>query len=202
MARRLPDDPAKRRAQIFKRLYQNLPHFQALLESGQMEFPGIITIPDTGEEVYLADLMVGHPTLPPRQRQAFDLICLQGYTETAATKIMLPDSKWSTPCQQYADTALARMVAAYDAKQNGSWNQAPAVITKTPSKETADLRMAAVVVSFPVKRSAPVAADTKSTVVSEVLKKHLEAARAELVAQQEVIAAEIAHVEALMKGAA
>jgi hypothetical protein len=121
VARKLPDDPTKRRLQQLKRIYQHREHFRALLESGEMELPGIVTIPDTGEEVYLGDLMVGIDSLPPRQRQAFELICLQGYTETDATKIMLPDSKWSTPVQQYADTALARMVRAYDDYQDGTY---------------------------------------------------------------------------------
>lgn len=82
-----------------------------------MSFPGIVTIPETGEEIYLGDLMVGIESLPPQQRRAFDLICLKAWTETDATKEILPDSKWSTPVQQYADTALARMVAAYDQYQ-------------------------------------------------------------------------------------
>jgi hypothetical protein len=98
MARRLPDDPTKRRLQIAKRLFQHLQHFQSLLESGEMDLPGIVTIPETGEEIYLADMMVGIDSLPPRQREAFELICLGGWTETDATKVMLPGSKWSTPC--------------------------------------------------------------------------------------------------------
>jgi hypothetical protein len=82
-----------------------------------MEMPGIVTIPETGEEIYLNDLMVGIESLPRQQRRAFDLICLQGWTETDATKEILPGSRWSTPVQQYADTALARMIAAYDQYQ-------------------------------------------------------------------------------------
>lgn len=81
----------------------------------------VITIPETGEEIFILDLMAGIDSLPPRQRQAFELICLLGYTETDATRIMLPHSRWSTPIQQYADTALARMVAAYDATQAGTY---------------------------------------------------------------------------------
>lgn len=119
--RRLPDAPDKRRLQYFKRIYQHLEHFQALLETGEMALPGIVTIPETGEEVYLPDMMTGIASLPDRQRQAFELICLGGYTEGAATAIMLPHSKWSTPIQQYADIALARMVRAYDEKQEGTW---------------------------------------------------------------------------------
>lgn len=122
--RRLPEAPEKRRTQLFKRIYQHLNHFSALIESGEMEMPGIVTLVDDilpTEEVYLPDMLVGLLSLPDRQRQAFELICLQGYTEGAATKIMLPDSRWSTPIQQYADTALARMIKAYDEKQAGVW---------------------------------------------------------------------------------
>lgn len=86
-----------------------------------MELPGVVVFPD-GEEVYLGDLMIGIETLPPKQRQAFELICLLSYTETAATEIMLPNSKWSTPVQQYSDEGLDKMIRAYDEKQNGTWN--------------------------------------------------------------------------------
>lgn len=122
--RRLPEDPTKRRAQYFKRVYQHLEHFNALLESGEMPMPGIVAIHDeilVPEEIYLGDMLVGIDSLPPRQRQAFELICLQGYTEGAATAIMLPHSRWSTPIQQYADSALYRMIDAYDQKQAGTW---------------------------------------------------------------------------------
>jgi len=134
MPRKLPDDPTKRRLQIMKRLYQHLEHWHSLIEAGEMGH--IVTIPDTGEEVFLLDMMVGIDSLPPRQREAFELIALQGYTETDATRIMLPSSKWSTPVQQYADSALARMVEAYDAKQAGTWvYKRYEVKRKTPIRE-------------------------------------------------------------------
>lgn len=117
MSRRLPDDPIKRRLQVFKRLYQHLSHWQALIEDRGMS--DVITVPDTGEDIYLRDLMVGINTLPRRQREAFELICLQGYTETAARDKMLPNSRSSTPVQQYSDSGLVRMVAKYDEKQAG-----------------------------------------------------------------------------------
>lgn len=82
--------------------------------------PDVMTSPE-GEDIFLGDLMVGIDTLPRRQRQAFELICLQGYTETAARDELLPNSVSSTPVQQYADSALVRMVSAYDAKQRGFW---------------------------------------------------------------------------------
>lgn len=127
MARRLPDyDPdsdgdyatSKRRTQLFKRIYQNYHHWCSLRESGQVD--DVITV--DGEEIYLGDLMTGIDILPNRQRQAFELICLRGYTESAATAILLPHSRWSTPVQQYSDDGLKKMIAAYDAKQNGTWD--------------------------------------------------------------------------------
>jgi hypothetical protein len=139
--RRLPDDPTKRRLQIFKRCFQHLEHFKALIESGEMEMPGIIVVVDTVlgvEEIYLPDLMTGILSLPDRQREAFELICLRGFTEGAATDIMLPESQWSTPIQQYADTALARMVKAYDEKQAGTWVPRIYVKRSKCTPETAD----------------------------------------------------------------
>lgn len=127
MGRRLPDyDPdrdgeyatSKRRIQLFKRVYQNYHHWCSLRETGEVDD----TLDIDGEEIYLGDLMTGIETLPPRQRQAFELICLQGYTESAARDAILPLSKWTTPVQQYSDDGLKKMVAAYDAKQDGSWD--------------------------------------------------------------------------------
>lgn len=127
MGRRLPSyDPdrdgdyntSKRRIQVFKRIFQNYFHWQSLRETGEV---GDVLCVD-GEEIYFGDLMTGIDTLPLRQRQAFELICLRGYTESAATAILLPHSRWSTPVQQYSDDGLKKMVAAYDAKQDGTWD--------------------------------------------------------------------------------
>lgn len=131
MGRRLPEyDPgrdgdyatSKRRIQLFKRVYQNYYHWQSLRETGGVD--DVLCV--DGEEIYLGDLMTGIETLPTRQRQAFELICLRGYTESAATAILLPNSRWSTPVQQYSDDGLKKMVAAYDAKQEGTWDPAAA----------------------------------------------------------------------------
>lgn len=128
MGRRLPEyDPtrdgpyqtSKRRIQIMKRVFINMEHWRAQQEDHGMS-PVLCTI--DGEDVYYFDLLIGIDTLPLRQRQAFELICLQGYTESAATEILLPNSKWSTPVQQYSDDGLKKMIAAYDAKQDGTWD--------------------------------------------------------------------------------
>lgn len=145
MGRRLPSyDPdkdgeyssSKRRVQVFKRIYQNYYHWQSLRETGEVGD----TLAVDGEEIYIGDLMTGIETLPLRQRQAFELICLRGYTESAATAILLPNSRWSTPVQQYSDDGLKKMVAAYDAKQNGTWDPATARRKRRlkPCKDTPD----------------------------------------------------------------
>jgi len=127
VGRRLPEyDPerdgdyalSKRRAQLFKRVYQNYYHWRSLRETGEIN--DVLNV--DGEEVYLGDLMAGIDTLPLRQRQAFELICLRGYTESAATAILLPNSRWSTPVQQYSDDGLRKMISAYDAVQDGTWD--------------------------------------------------------------------------------
>jgi hypothetical protein len=143
MARRLPDDPTKRRLQIFKRCYQNLQH--------------------------------GIDYLPLRQRQAFERICLKGYTETAARDEMLPNSKSSTPVQQYADSGLVRMVAAYDAKQRGDWPPPQPVVKPKPRR-----------FSFIMSALHP------------LIKKHLEDARKDIMAQIDGLKVALAQTEELL----
>jgi hypothetical protein len=173
MARRLPDDPEKRRLQVFKRCYQNLQHWEALREDRGMS--DVMTSPD-GEDIFLGDLLVGLPYLPTRQRQAFELICLRGYTETAARDELLPNSKSSTPVQQYADSGLVRMVAAYDAKQRGDWP--PAEISKPK----------------PMRRFIMAA-------LHPVVTQHLEEARRDIMAQMDGLKVALSQVEEMMGGA-
>lgn len=116
MVRTLHADPVRRRKQMFRSLYQHMPHWREQIIAGKMD--DIIVTPD-GEEVCYTDLLVGLDSLSLRQRQAFELICMQGYTETAAAKIMLPESKWSTTVQQHVNAAVERMIAKYDEHQSG-----------------------------------------------------------------------------------
>ena len=178
MARRLPDEPYKRRLQVFKRAYQHMSHWQALMEDRGM--PDIITDEVTGEDIYLGDLMVGIDSLPPRQRQAFLLICVNGYTETAARDELLPNSKSSTPVQQYADSGLVRMVEAYDLKQAGHW----------PPPEQPK----------PIKRKTK----RRSTVMAALhplLRKHLEDAKKDIMAQIDALKTAAAQVDLMLTGA-
>lgn len=173
MARRLPDDPLKRRRQVFKRIYQNLEHWQALMEDRGMA--PVITTPE-GEDIYIGDLLVGLDSLPPRQRQAFELICLRGYTETAARDELLPNSKSSTPVQQYADSGLARMVHAYELKQVGAWP--PAEEPKPVRKKT-------------IRRKIMAA-------LHPLVRKHLENSRKEIVAEIQGLQQALQQVEGML----
>ncbi|MCZ2111316.1 MAG: hypothetical protein LC118_17395 [Dehalococcoidia bacterium] len=128
VARRLPEyeegkdgpyETSKRRLQVFKRIFRGMPEWRSLMETGEV---GDVIKTVDGEDVYYYDLLIGLDSLPRRQKQAFVLICLQSFTESDATAVMLPGSRWTTPVQQYSDMALARMVRAYDEKQNGTWD--------------------------------------------------------------------------------
>jgi hypothetical protein len=171
--RQLPTDPVKRRQQIFKRAYQHMQHWQALIEDHGMS--DIITS-DDGEDIYLRDLLVGIDYLPPRQRQAFELICLRGFTETAARDVLLPNSKSSTPVQQSAESALIRMIAYYDDKQAGVWPPEP----KTTRKKSRSIVMA---------------------VIHPLVRGHLEEARKAIIAEIDDRKKALGQVEELLKAA-
>lgn len=143
MARRLPEyeegkdgeySTSKRRLQVFKRIYRGMPEWRSLMETGEV---GAVIKTVDGEDVYYYDLLVGLDSLPRRQKQAFVLICLRSFTESDATAVMLPGSRWTTPVQQYSDMALARMVKAYDEKQAGTWDPKKAR-KQNPKEETSE----------------------------------------------------------------
>jgi len=175
--RALPDDPYKRRLQIFKRLYQHLDHFSSLRETGRVDFDGVVTLP-SGEDVYIPDLTVGLNYLPRRQREAFVLICMRGYTEAAARDELLPASKSSTPVQQYADSGLAKMVDLYDSKQAGFW---PPLDYIRPIKD---------------KQGRLVMPTT--TTLHPLIKRHLESARKDILLQIEGLRTALSQVEDMM----
>ena len=80
---------SKRRLQIFKRHLQQYYHWQSLREAGEVE--DVIT--DRRRRLLPRRPLTGIDTLPRRQRQAFELICMRGYTESAATAILFPNSR-------------------------------------------------------------------------------------------------------------
>ena len=120
--------------------------------------------------------MVGLPYLPRRQREAFVLICLQGYTESAARDELLPDSKSSTPVQQYADSGLARMVDHYEAKQAGFWP--PLETIKLVKNREGNLVL--------------------PTTPHPLVKRHLESARKDIIVQIEGLKVALAQVDDML----
>lgn len=109
----LSDDPARVRLKTFKLVYQGLPNWEAYRETrGPLDF---ITTPD-GEIICYYDLMSGFDSLAPKQRWAFTLICLLGYSQDDARDVMMPGHR-ASQVQDHAQAGLRRMVAAYDRKQ-------------------------------------------------------------------------------------
>jgi len=109
MPKTLSSDPAKRRLQLFQNIFQNYFQWAALVETEQLYY---LTI--EGEEVCFHLLLVGLEKLPPRQRQAFELHLLQGYTEVETWEIMKFKSPYTTLVGQYSMAALKSMVRYYD----------------------------------------------------------------------------------------
>lgn len=116
MVKKLSSDPVKRRYQIFRRLYEKYYEWGALIESEGISH--FMFTPD-GEEVYRGDLLIGFDSLKPNQKIAFDLLCLRGMTETQAQREQFNGRL--VPVQQHADTALKKMVKAYDEQQQGGY---------------------------------------------------------------------------------
>lgn len=140
--------------------------------------PPVITDEFTNEDIYIGDLLVGLDSLPPRQRQAFELICLQGYTETAARDELLPNSKSSTPVQQYADSGLLRMVTAYDLKQQGCWPPVEELKPVQPKKRRRKIMAA----------------------LHPLVRKGLEATRAQILKEMEGLKLALAQVDEMLGG--
>jgi hypothetical protein len=135
-----------------------------------------VMVSPEGEDIYLGDLMVGLSYLPKRQREAFVLICMQGYTEAAAKDKLLPNSNSSTPVQQYADSGLVRMVDHYDAKQNGFW---PPLELIKPTKDKSGRLIV-------------------SNTLHPLLKRHMEAARKDIMVQMEGLKVALAQCDDIL----
>ena len=112
----MSSDPIKRRHQQFRRLYNFYYEWGALIEAGETDH--FITTSD-GEEVYRGDLLIGLDSLKENQSVAFELLCLRGMTETQAIEEHFKGRV--VPVQQHADTALKKMVKAYDEQQRGRY---------------------------------------------------------------------------------
>lgn len=131
---KLPEDPIKRRRAVFKNIYRQYEVWEALIEK---EGPEKSVLEVDGEDIHFYDLMAGIETLPPRQREAFQLNVLEGLSEWQAAKIMLPGTRWSTPVQQYSKSALIRMIAAYDRVQTKEGRAEQILLNEKATKKKA-----------------------------------------------------------------
>lgn len=110
----MPTEGPRRRKALFRNIYRNYVAWGQLIET-EGPIRSVITV--DGEDIDYYDLMVGYKELPSRQKQAFTLQLLQGYTERQASQVMFPDSTCVTSVQQYSSNALDRMIEAYDRVQ-------------------------------------------------------------------------------------
>jgi uncharacterized lipoprotein len=110
----IPSSGPRRRKALFRNIYRNYVAWGQLIET-EGPIRSVITV--DGEDIDYYDLMVGYKELPPRQKQAFTLQLLQGYTERQASRVMFPESTCVTSVQQYSSNALDRMIQAYDRVQ-------------------------------------------------------------------------------------
>lgn len=110
-----PGSGPRRRKALFRNMYRNYAAWGQLIKS-EGPIRSVVTI--DGEDVSFYDLMIGYDELPPRQKQAFTLQILQGYTERQAREVMFPNSEKKTSVQQYSSNALDRMIEAYDKNQD------------------------------------------------------------------------------------
>lgn len=85
-----------------------LRHYNEIYE--QYKYSGLeeITLPD-GDVMNVHDMLEGIKSLPKRQREAVELMCIQGLKEVEASEIMLPGSKWSSPVGAYKRAGLKKL---------------------------------------------------------------------------------------------
>ncbi|WP_267716684.1 hypothetical protein [Streptomyces sp. CoH17] len=87
----------------FEKVLRGYQTWQAAVEDHNID-----TIRVGDEEYCFYDILDGIKTLPPRQRQAFDLIVIEGKKEVQAAREM-GFQRWSTPVQQYKNIAVKKL---------------------------------------------------------------------------------------------
>ena len=98
---------------LLELILKNYWEFKALLEDEGIDEIDL----DNGVTINFHDLLKGLDELPPKQRQAIDLICIQGYREVEAAKIMQYES-WSSPVGSLSVLVLRLCADKYWNKMN------------------------------------------------------------------------------------
>lgn len=94
--------------QLLDAILRHYQEFRALREA-----EGIDEIAILGYRINLNDLLQGIDELPPRQRQAVFLTCIEDMREIDAAQIMLPGSRSGAPIGTYKRKALSKIVQTY-----------------------------------------------------------------------------------------
>ncbi len=100
----------KRRRKIIERLLKNWQAWGALVQS-----EGLFSIKIDGEEYHYLDMLTGLNSLPPRQRQAVFLMCVEDRSEHDTASIMGFDNPLVSPCPQYKSAGIIRLIEYLDA---------------------------------------------------------------------------------------
>jgi DNA-directed RNA polymerase specialized sigma24 family protein len=93
----------------FARILKNFATWQSLVESA-----GLHTITVKGEDYHYLDILEAFSVLPPRQREAVWLMCVEDLSEVDVAKKM-GFTTWPTPVQQYKNYGLGRMMEFMEA---------------------------------------------------------------------------------------
>jgi len=99
----------KAKRSLFARVLKNFASWKSLVE-----LEGLHTITVRGEEFHYMDIEAAFDILPPRQREAVWLMCVEDLPEADVAERM-GFRTWPTPVQQYKNYGLGRMMEFLDA---------------------------------------------------------------------------------------
>ena len=98
----------RHRTKLLQQLLKNYYQWKAYVEDFGLTY---ITI--EGEEWCFYDILDGLETLPPRQKEAVILMCIEDHKEWDTAKEM-GFTKWSTPVQVYRNIGLKKLLAFHE----------------------------------------------------------------------------------------
>lgn len=94
---------------VLERVLRHLPEWQELYEQ-----EGIEELTYGGVTVNIHDILDGLGELPPRQKEAIELLCLRNMRECDAAAVMLPGSTWASPVGGYKRTGLRKLAQRFN----------------------------------------------------------------------------------------
>lgn len=100
----------KAKRKLIASVLKNFQSWLSLIESSH----GSYTITVLGEEYHYLDFLDGLAVIPPRQRLAVWLLCIEDKSEAEAARLM-NFKTWPTPIQQYKNFGLKRFMEYLEA---------------------------------------------------------------------------------------